>query len=193
MQWISPGRGPGHATAEFVLEAAIDPLNGRAFVVANVLRKLEAKHRAPSFRLAFFLQRRVFQRNVVQRTAVCPNIGGVHHVVLVLRSADRVASGIAAWLSWREAAVSRQLMGIWNIERRCSSFYRRPSVWMWRISPGRCLNPQFVGWAMTQFRRSARWVRIEWLPLEVKCGSFRPKRGGSCQSFETAHIYDAPR
>ena len=31
---------------------------------------------------------------------------------LVVRSADKVASGMAAWLSCSEADVSRQLMGI---------------------------------------------------------------------------------
>ena len=55
---------PDMAPAEFVLEAAIDTLSGRALVVANVLRKLEAKHlSAPGFRVAWlccnFGQRRL--------------------------------------------------------------------------------------------------------------------------------------
>jgi len=45
------------ATAELVLEAPIDALTRRAFVIANVLRKLEANpFQAPGFHVQFLLQ-----------------------------------------------------------------------------------------------------------------------------------------
>ena len=84
------------ATAELVLETAVDALTRRTFVIANVLGKLKADPlQAPSLGLQLLppslvaARVAVNQRHVVEGTAVRPDwlrvVGGVHQVVQVGR------------------------------------------------------------------------------------------------------------
>ena len=107
------------ATAELVLESAIDALTRRTLVVASLLGKLKADTlQAPGFGCnssANALSRRglVSINGTWPSERLCWRIGSASQAAsirsyrLVVRSADKVASGMAAWLSCREADVSR--------------------------------------------------------------------------------------
>ena len=91
---------PDMATAELVLEAAIDALTRRTLVIANLLGKLEAEILpAPGFGSQFLRQRLVAagvgvnQRDVAECAAVLPDrfrvVGGVHQVIQIGRPRGR--------------------------------------------------------------------------------------------------------
>ena len=111
------------ATSEFILEATIDTLDGRAFVVTSLLRQ-DQPTGTPCLRL---LPQRLLaraaagvdvdDRNMTQGAAVGADFDAsqalsIRSYRLRTRPTVRVASGMATWLSCSDAEVSRQLTGM---------------------------------------------------------------------------------